>query len=161
MNLTLYQITQEQARLNAMLEETGGELTPEIEEALAINAENLQVKAGGYGITILKYDAMADAAAAEIKRIQAIKKTCENIVDRMKKTLVKAMQDFDTEAIETGTMKLGLHKSTSVQIDDESKVPADCKKIKIEISKTDLKAHILKGEDCGGHIETNYSLQIR
>lgn len=161
MNLTLYQITQEQARLNAMLEETGGELTPEIEEALAINFEDLTTKAVGYGVTILKYTAMADAAAAEIKRIQAIKKTCDNIVDRMKKTLVQAMQNFEIDHVETETMKLGLRKSNSVVIDDESKVPADCKKIKVEISKTDLKAHILKGEDCGGHIDTNYSLQIR
>ena len=45
MNLTLYQISEEQQRLNAMLEESGGELTPEIEEALAINRDNLQVKA--------------------------------------------------------------------------------------------------------------------
>jgi hypothetical protein len=161
MNLTLYQITQEQARLNAMLEESGGELTPEIEEALAINAENLQVKAGGYGVTILKYEAMADAAAAEIKRIQAIKKTCDNIVERMKKTLVQAMQNFEIDRVDTDTMKLSLRKNSCVIIDDEKKVPADCKKIKVDISKADLKEHIKKGEDCGAHIGTNYSLQIR
>ena len=66
-----------------------------------------------------------------------------------------------TAGVETATMKLGLRKSERVVIDDESKVPADCIKVKTEVSKTDLKAHIKAGEDCGAHLEENQSLQIK
>ena len=117
MELTLYQISDEQRRINAMLEETGGELTPELEEALAIT--------------------------------------------RMEERLVEAMQTFDRPKVEMDTMKLYLRKSERVVIDDENAVPADCKTIKVEVSKTALKAHIKAGEDCGAHLEENQSLQIK
>ena len=42
---TLYTITEDQRLLNAMLEENGGELTPEIEEALRITEDNFIAKA--------------------------------------------------------------------------------------------------------------------
>lgn len=164
MNLTLYQISEEQQRLNAMLEESGGELTPEIEEALAINRDNLQVKAEGYATSILKYKAMAEMIANESKRLAAMKKTCENICDNMKKRLAKAMQDFEINGIEAGTMKLSLRKSTSVVIDDDLNIPADCIKVETSIDKTKVKEHLKalkEGETIGAHLETNYSLQIR
>lgn len=160
MNLTLYQITQEQQRINAMLEESGGELTPEIEEALVINADNFLAKAEGYGVSILKYQAMAEMAAAEIKRVQAIKKACDKIADGYKERLAAAMQTFEQPKVEVGTMKLSLRKSTSVVIDDEIDIPKDCIVVKTEISKTKVKEHLKKGEDIGAHLEENYSLQI-
>ena len=40
-------------------------------------------------------------------------------------------------------------------------VPADCKTIKIEVSKTELKRHLKAGEDCGAHLEENHSLLIK
>lgn len=43
-NITLYNITSEQLRINELLEESGGELTPEIEEALIINKDNFIAK---------------------------------------------------------------------------------------------------------------------
>ena len=70
---TLYNITQEQMRLNDMLEAAEGELTPELEEALAINADNLMSKAAGYSATIMDARARIKALADEIKRLQAMK----------------------------------------------------------------------------------------
>lgn len=161
MELTLYKITEEQQRLNALLEESGGEITPEIEEALAINEGNFVVKAENYGYAILRYEAMIAAAKAEKQRIDAIIKTCDNAVIRMKERLAGAMQQFDRPKVELDTLKLSLRRSERVVVDDEAKVPADCIKVKTEISKTDLKAHIKAGEDCGAHIEENQSLQIK
>lgn len=161
MELTLFQISDEQRRINAMLEESGGELTPELEEALAINEGNFLVKAKGYGQAILYYKTIISAVKAEKDRLDAIKKTAENAIARMEKRLVDAMQQFDKQKIELDTMKLSLRRSESVVVDDETKVPADCIKVKTEVSKTDLKAHIKAGEDCGAHLEENQSLQIR
>lgn len=161
MELTLYQISDEQRKIEAMLEETGGELTEEIEAALAINEENFMTKAVDYGHAILRLKAFIEAAKAEKQRLDGIIKYCQSSIEKMDTRLVAAMQLFDKTKVETATMKLGLRKSERVVIDDESKVPADCIKVKTEVSKTDLKAHIKAGEDCGAHLEENQSLQIK
>ena len=161
MELTLYQISDEQRRINAMLEETGGEITPELEEALAINEGNFITKAENYGKAILHYKTIVAAIKAEKDRLDGLKKTAENAVARMEERLVAAMQTFDKPKVESSTLKLSLRKSERVIIDDENAVPADCKTIKVEISKTDLKRHLKAGEMCGAHLEENQSLQIK
>ena len=159
--MTLYHISDEQRRLNAMLEENGGEVTPEIEEALAVNETNFVQKAESYGYAILHYKAVVAAVKAEKDRLDAIKKTAENAIARMEERIVAAMQQFDRPKVEADTLKLSLRRSERVVVDDEAKVPADCKTIKVEVSKTELKRHLKAGEDCGAHIEENTSLQIK
>lgn len=161
MEMTLYHISDEQRRLNAMLEENGGEVTPEIEEALAVNETNFVQKAESYGYAILHYKAVVAAVKAEKDRLDAIKKTAENAIARMEERIVAAMQQFDRPKVEADTLKLSLRRSERVVVDDEAKVPADCKTIKVEVSKTELKRHLKAGEDCGAHLEENQSLQIK
>lgn len=45
---SLYHITAEQARLNDAIEAAEGELSPELEEALHINASELEARAEDY-----------------------------------------------------------------------------------------------------------------
>ena len=161
MEMTLYHISDEQRRLNAMLEENGGEVTPEIEEALAVNETNFVQKAESYGYAILHYKAVVAAVKAEKDRLDAIKKTAENAIARMEERIVAAMQQFDRPKVEADTLKLSLRRSERVVVDDENAVPADCKTIKVEVSKTELKRHLKAGEDCGAHLEENTSLQIK
>ena len=159
--ITLYQISEDQRRLNAMLEETGGELTPELEEALAITEQNFVTKAENYGKAILHYKQMVAAAKAETDRIKAIQKTCENAIARMEERLRDAMVLFDKPKVEMATLKLSLRKSERVVIDDENNLPADCIVVKTEVSKTEVKRHLKAGETIGAHLEENQSLQIR
>ena len=95
--MNLWEITQEFLALASIIEEAGGEATDEIMEELAISRENFAHKAEGYAKLILKWDAEIEAAAAEIKRIQAIKKTKENSVGRLKETLKAALLIFGQE----------------------------------------------------------------
>lgn len=159
--ITLYQISEDQRRLNAMLEETGGELTPELEEALAITEQNFVSKAENYGKAILHYKQMVAAAKAETDRIKAIQKTCENAIARMEERLRDAMILFDKPKVEMATLKLSLRKSERVVIDDENNLPADCIVVKTEVSKTEVKRHLKAGETIGAHLEENQSLQIK
>ena len=159
--ITLYQISEDQRRLNAMLEETGGELTPELEEALAITEQNFVTKAENYGKAILHYKQMVAAAKAETDRIKAIQKTCENAIARREERLRDAMILFDKPKVEMPTLKLSLRKSERVVIDDENNLPADCIVVKTEVSKTEVKRHLKAGETIGAHLEENQSLQIK
>ena len=161
MELSLFQITESQREIEALLESTGGEVTPEIEELLSVNEGNFMEKSRDYGYAILRFKAMINAIKAEKERLDGIKKYCENTVARMEERLVAAMQTFDRPKVELDTMKLSLRRSERVVVDDEAKVPADCIKVTTTVNKTDLKAHIKAGEDCGAHLEENQSLIIK
>ncbi len=166
--MTLWEITQEFLALASIIEEAGGEATDELMEELAISRENFSHKAEGYAKLILKWDSEIDAAAAEIKRIQAIKKTKENSVGRLKETLKAALLVFGHEDakgvkwFETPLVKLSTRKSTSIEITDENALPEEAFVIKKEVSKTAIKEMLEAGAEIeGASVKENISLQIR
>lgn len=159
---TLYTITEDQRLLNAMLEENGGELTPEIEEALRITEENFIAKAEAYGASISQFDAQAEACAAEIKRLQAYKKTCENSSRRMKERISEAMQSFNTPKVTAGTFRFSFRNSTAVVVDDEANIPDEYFKTERTLCKKELMDALKAGEYiAGATLETKRSLQMR
>lgn len=165
---TLWEITQEFLTLASIIEEAGGEATDELLEELAISRENFAHKAEGYTRLILKWESEIDAAAAEIKRIQAIKKTKENSVARLKETLLHALQVFGQEdktgvkRYETALFKLSTRRSQAVEIVDETEVPDAFWVVKKEVSKSAISSALKDGEEVPGAIlKENYSVQIK
>ena len=112
MRKPLYQIESDYLAIADALEQ--GELTPELETALAITEQELQVKAVGYGYIIKDAEANIDAIDAEIKRLQALKKTEQTKADRMKGAISQAMQMFGIHEVKTPTLKLSFRKSSRV-----------------------------------------------
>lgn len=160
--MTLYHITSEQLRINELLEESGGELTPEIEEALILNAENFEIKADGYIESISRYKALAEAADVRIKEMQRIKKTSENIEKRLKERLLQAMMVMGVDKMELGLRKLSIRNTSAVNIINESHIPADFIIIEQKFDKTRLKDALKNGETIpGAELVTNKSIQIR
>lgn len=119
MKKSLYHITNEFIEIRDAL--TDGELTPELEQALEINEKELSNKAVNYSFIIKDFENRVSAIDAEIKRLQALKKTATNAVDRLKKNVAGAMETFGVEKIEHDLMTLSLRKSQSVQIADDLK----------------------------------------
>jgi hypothetical protein len=165
---TLWEITQEFLTLASIIEEAGGEATQEVLEELAISRENFAHKAEGYTRLILKWESEIDAAAAEIKRIQAIKKTKENSVARLKETLLHALQVFGQEdktgmkRYETALFKLSTRRSQAVEIVDETELPDAFWVVKKEVSKSAISAALKDGEEVpGAFLKENYSVQIK
>jgi hypothetical protein len=161
-NITLYNITSEQLRINELLEESGGELTPEIEEALAINEDNFIAKSEGYIETIAKYKALAEAADVRIKEMQRIKKTAENIEKRLKERMQWAMEMMCRDKVEVGLRKLSLRSSTAVNITDEAHIPSQYIKVETSVDKMALKRDLQAGIEVeGAELVTNKSIMIR
>lgn len=159
---TLFNITAEQKRINDALMESGGELTPELEEALLVNAENFAVKVEGYTASIRKFDALAEAADAEIKRIQAIKKAATNSAKRLKDNLAYGMEVMGMDKAEIGLNKLSFRSSTAVNITDEVRIPSQYIKVETSIDKMALKKDLQAGIVIeGAELVTNRNLQIR
>ena len=161
---TLYGITAELNDILAQLEELGGEITPEIEQALAINEEQFVAKAEDYGHAILNLKGMAAAAKAEKERLAGLQKFYENTQKRLTDALSSAMQVFGHDKVENATMRLSLRHSTATEVDDLDQLPAEYKTTKVEVvaDKTAIKKAIQEGEDVpGAHLVENVSLQIK
>jgi hypothetical protein len=165
---TIWELTQEELSFIAMMEENGGEVNDEIIEELAIRKENFRYKAEAYAKFILKLESEADAAAAEIKRIQALKKAKENTVARLRESLLAALMVFTEEdakgirRYETPLAKLSTRKSQAVEVLDEQLIPADFWVIKKEVSKSTISQAIKDGAEVpGAQMKDNISLSIR
>lgn len=162
MSKSLFRICEEQMLLNDMLMETGGELTPELEEALVINADNFQVKLEGYATSIHHFDALADAADAEIKRLTAIKKSAQGAQKRLKDTLAYAMETFGYDKYDIGLHKLSFRSSQAVNITDEVRIPNHYVKVETKIDKEALRRDLKAGLVVeGAELITNKTIQIR
>jgi hypothetical protein len=164
MKMTLYSISAELINLLNVIEENGGEITPELEQALSISQSQLEEKAVDYGKAILNFENMAAAAKAEKDRLSTLQKFYENTAKRLKKSITDAMQHFDMKKVETPTMRLSMSHSTATEIDDLEAVPKEFKNVKIETTadRTAIKKAILAGESVpGAHLVENVSLQIK
>ena len=117
--MNLYELTAEQARIEDLLEENGGEITPEIEEALTLTAEALPKKVDGYGVLIRQFAAAEAACDAEIKRLQALKKTAQNAQKGMKDRILYAMKTFGFDKLAGETTKFSTRKSTAVEVNED------------------------------------------
>lgn len=166
--MNLFEITQEFLTLASQIEEAGGEVNDAILEELAVSRENFAHKAEGYTRLILKWESEIEMAASEIKRIQAIKKTKENAVARLKDTLKMALLAFGQEdakgikRYETPLFKLSTRKSQAVEITDEAELPDAFWVVKREVSKSTISEALKAGEEVPGAVmKENVSLQIK
>ena len=165
---SLWQLTQEELSFISLMEENGGEVNDEIMEDLAIRRDNFSAKAEAYSKFILKLDSEADQAAAEIKRIQAIKKAKENTAQRLRDTLLAALMVFTEEdakgirRYETPLAKLSTRRSQSVEVLDDTAIPDEFWVIKKEVSKSTITQAIKDGAEVpGAQMKENLSLSIR
>ena len=162
--MTLYGISAEMTALLNAIEEQGGEITPEQEQALAITEEHFSEKAVDYGHVILNLDQTVEAIKNEIDRLTKLKRTAENAQKRVKGSLVGAMVQLDHPTVETPTMRLSLRHTTATEVDDLDQLPAEYKTTKVEVvaDKTAIKKSIQSGETVpGAHLVENVSLQIK
>jgi uncharacterized protein YqgQ len=159
---SLYQINQDYFEIATTLEELEGELTPELEQALSINKNELVEKSHGYINVIKRIESDVTMFDAEIKRLQEAKKRMQKVVEVLEERLEDAVKIHGE--IKTGTYTLKLRKSESVIIEDESKIPPQFIKIKQEfqVMKAEIKKAIKEGEEVdGAYIQENQNLVIK
>lgn len=162
MNISLYNITQEQLYLNGLLEESGGELTPEIEEALALNEANFLVKGESYIESVAKYKALEEAAKARKQYFDEVAKTAAKIQQRLKDSLLNAMDTFGMTKAEMGLHTVTTRKSQVCEIYDADLVPDRFTIIEKKVSKTAVKDALKAGEDVpGATLTESKNIQIK
>ena len=120
---SLYRITQEHLELIAKLQDNDGELTPELEQALNINTENLAEKLASCGYAVKKMEDEASLIDAEIKRLQELKAKATKARDYLKQAIDDAMRNAGLMELKHNFISLSYRKSTAVEVYDLDAVP--------------------------------------
>lgn len=163
---TLYEISEEFQRLYGMADEC--DLS---QEDIADTVESLECeladKADGYAITIRSLEGDIAMLKMEIERLTARKRTIENNIRNMKRSLELAMRAAGKEKIKTKLFSFGIQRNQpSLVIDDPRAIPE--KFLIPQEPKVDNAAvkKMLKGLDehefcLWAHLENSESLRIR
>jgi hypothetical protein len=158
--MNLYQIKNEYLTLASQLEQ--GELTPEIEQQLQINEEQLKEKAINYGYVIRSFEYDNDVIDAEIKRLKQLKEQKENAIDKLKNAVSDAMQLYGIEKIDSPTLKLFFRKSESIEVSENIDKKYLIEKTTLQPDKNAIKQAIKDGQQVEGAVlVTNYNIQIK
>ena len=125
MGKSIFEIDKELYALYDEIEEAGGEITPEIEEKLELNGQEMTNKVKSITNYINKLKADLLAIKSETDRLAKLKKTKENIIAGLTKLVLFAINKYGTEDkkgkkwFDWGTGRVGIRKSTSVELDDK------------------------------------------
>lgn len=159
---TLWKISSDLLQIEAELELSGGELTPEIESALEIKQAELSEKTLNYVRFINHIQSEINEAEIYLLKVQDYMHKKKVLSERLKSALKDAVLNFGE--IESEYHRLSLRKSESLEIVDEDMIPAKFKTIKqtIQIDKVAIKKAIKAGEIVFGCIlNENQNLQIK
>lgn len=147
---SLYNIQNEYLELAQQLET--GELTPELEESLAINIEELAIKSEGYLGIIAKLESEIIMAKEYEKRAKDFRTRKENAVKLLKDRLLSAVNLYGDQII--GVTEIKTRKSESVKIIDQESIPDDflTKEVSITPDKVSIKKALKDGFNVPGVI---------
>ena len=125
MGKSIFEIDKELYALYDEIEEAGGEITPEIEEKLELNGQEMTNKVKSITNYINKLKADILAIKSETDRLAKLKKSKENIIAGLTKLVLFAINKYGKEDkkgkkwIDWGTGKVGVRKSESVEVNDK------------------------------------------
>jgi hypothetical protein len=160
---SLYKINAEYMELFGRIEMAEGVLTPELEEELIIKKSELEVKSIAYVEVIKQRESFNDRIDDEIKRLQAMKKSNDTLISRLKTNLLQAVSIFGN--YEAGFVKIGTRKSKQVIVDyDVNDLPKQYKTVKVTetADKVAIKKALESGETVYGcRLVENVNLTIK
>lgn len=122
----IYNIQQSLFSIFDELEENGGELTPELEEQLNITQEQFKSKIKDYSNIIKMLETDITAIKEEKARLSDLQKSKEKNIERLKKIMVEAIENFgDTtkaggKYVDYGTGKVSVRNSQAIEVEEDS-----------------------------------------
>lgn len=117
---SLYEITGQVMMLQKLLEE---DMIDESTFRDTLESLGAEEKVESICRVMKNLERKAEAYKTEIDRMATRKKTCENGVERLKKSLVEYMSTADTKKIDAGLFSVSLGTSKSVNIVNEKAIP--------------------------------------
>ena len=121
----IFNIKQELLAIFDELEENGGELTPELEEALNIRQEEFRDKIKSYSNVVKMLENDIVDIKAEKARLNDLQKSKEKTIERLKKIMIDAVELFgDTtksggKYLDFGTGKVSIRNTQVVEVEED------------------------------------------
>lgn len=125
MGKSIFEIDKELYALYDEIEEAGGEITPEIEEKLEINGQEMTNKVKNITNFINNLNADILAIKSETDRLAKLKKSKENTIKGLTNLLLFAIKKYGKEDkngkkwIDWGTGKVTIRKSESIEVNSK------------------------------------------
>lgn len=125
MGKSIFDIDRELYALYEEIEEAGGEITPEMKKKLELNGQEMTNKIKSITNYINKLKADLLAIKSETDRLAKLKKSKDNTITGLTNLVLFAIRNYGTEDkkgkkwIDWGTGKVGVRKSTTVELDDK------------------------------------------
>lgn len=122
----IYQLSNELLAIFNEIEDNGGEITPEIDEQLAITQQSFKNKIKSYTDVIKMLENDIVSIKEEKSRLNDLQKSKEKTIERLKKIIINAVEMFgDTtksgsKFIDYGTGKVSIRKTEAIEINEES-----------------------------------------
>lgn len=172
--MNLYEITSEFKDIEQQLIESGGELTPELEERLAINTNEFEAKMEAYAKIRTNHVGDCESIDSEIQRLGELKASKQKIISlletRMRDALL-VMGQQDKKGVwrlKTALFEMSSRKSSRVEIVNPDAIPQKYWIMPEPVlpqpypSKDAIKEAISAGEQIdGAMIVVNYSIKIK
>lgn len=123
--MNIFEISSKLSSIIDELEENGGELTEELSEKLTISQQEFKYKIENYINVIKNIDSDVEACDKEIKRLQSVKKTKQNTIERLKTIVCWAIDEYGetnksgNKYIDLGKSKVTVRVMPKVIINDE------------------------------------------
>jgi hypothetical protein len=150
MSKSLQLITQASDIVNKLVE-SGGEITPELEEIINGLSLDTERYADRVKYVIDELDSYADKLSSKIKVLQSAKKALDNNRDNLSERLKYVLANKElTEVIGSDYVAKVSSSQPKLVIDDNLLVPESYKIITFEIDKDAIKDALKKGLDVPG-----------
>ena len=160
--MELYHIHAQHRTLIAEIEDSGGEVTPELEASLKSLQIGLNDNLASLAYTVKEYEDKALLVANEIKRLEGIEKSHKNNAEYFKQYIDTVMKETGLTKLEQNNIRLSYRKSTAVKILDAAKLSNQYLVIKKEPNKTAIKKAIEDGQKVkGAELIERQNLQIK
>lgn len=162
--LRLYDIVNELNEIDALLDESEGDLTEEIQARLDKLTHDFDKKVDSVCRLRTNRIASADACDVEIARLQKRKKAHQRSADSLRLFLLGAMTRLGKEKVKTAAFTVYMQKATSIRwTKDVADLPEQYRRVTIEPNKTAAKEVLeLTGRLPEGFVqETTTNLTVR
>ena len=117
--MTLFDLGNEERQIEDALYENGGELTPELEDALSDNEESLRRKADGYFRIIRELQYHAQNCKDEAARMTEKARRAEKAAATLKEHILYSMGLFGWDKFEGDEVKFSVRNTKALDVDEE------------------------------------------
>lgn len=152
----LMELDAEYAELVRTIEEQGGEISPEQEQALDAYASRMVAKADYYVNVVGMMKSGEDYCDQMINRFRSKKASIERERERWAAAMLQHLDNMGVNCQEGELGKVRIAQSESVDVQNIDALPASCKrtKITIEADKTAIKTAWKDGRETPGAVKS-------